>query len=164
MHGGLPSPDLFPIQGLSLDCVVPETADEHTSTPGAHKEPPDSGTEAIGPKTIRIGASEEVTSMQQYNLNMQGHKKLREWLRALIYCTQRPARADLDLILVPSCNASLDAFFHMLLNPSDPVLVEEYMYCAVCIYCYIAYWYFLISPSNSLALLSYINVCESLAI
>lgn len=62
---------------------------------------------------------------------MQGHGELRAWLRKLVYRTQKPAREDLDLMLVPSCNASLDAFLHMLVDRGEPVLVEEHMYPAV---------------------------------
>ena len=81
--------------------------------------------------TISIEAPEAISAMQQYNLTMKGHPELREWLIRLVYLTQKPARHDLEVMLAPSCNASLDAFLHMLVERGDPVLVEEHTYPAV---------------------------------
>lgn len=131
MHGGLPSPALFPISDMIINCVDPETAAQAAvglSAPATHSE---GDNVAPGRMAIAIQDESSVTAMQQYNLHMQGHGDLRAWLRKLLYRTQKPARDDLDLMLVPSCNASLDAFLHMLLDPGDSLLVEEHMYCAV---------------------------------
>ena len=131
MHGGLPSPALFPLSAISLTCADPDTAAQAATHPATHSSHLDRTHVASGSMTVSIEDPAAITGMQQYNLNMRGHPELRAWLKNLVYRTQKPARDDLELMLVPSCNASLDAFLHMLVERGESVLVEEHMYPAV---------------------------------
>jgi DNA-binding transcriptional MocR family regulator len=81
--------------------------------------------------SLMIDDPAAMTAMQQYNLEMAGHAKLRAWLRSLVYHIQKPARDDLDVILTAGCNITLDCLFRMLLDDGDSILVEESMFPAV---------------------------------
>lgn len=101
MHGGLPPPDAFPFTSFSFGVC--------------------DGT------TLTIDSQPEVACAQQYNLHAKGYPPLQAWAQQLVEELHRPP-CPTDTIITPGATCSLDALLRLLLNPGDPLLVEEYTY------------------------------------
>jgi hypothetical protein len=57
----------------------------------------------------------------------QGYPPLQAWAGELTHRLQRPA-APVDLLITPGATAALDAVTRLLLDPGDPLVVEEFTY------------------------------------
>ena len=100
LHGGLPPPESFPIQSISIKLYNGESID--------------------------IPAS---MGQQQYNVSAYGYEPLRTWCQNHTR-QHHQSRSDVhETMITDSTTHALDAITSLLLNPGDSILIEEYTYC-----------------------------------
>ncbi|KAF6254738.1 pyridoxal phosphate-dependent transferase [Scenedesmus sp. NREL 46B-D3] len=141
MHGGLPPSDSFPFSYFNAGISA------------AGHGPTDS--------ELQIAEPQLVAAAQQYNMNAQGYAPLVSWAHSMVADLHQPATLlqqpipstantatttsssgsssssgaaepiGMQVVITQGSSAALDCLFRMLLNPGDPVLLEEYTYAHV---------------------------------
>lgn len=79
--------------------------------------------------------------MHRCFLLLQGHAPLVSWARDMVTSLHQPATLrhppppaapiGMEIVITQGSSAALDSLCRMLLNPGDPVLLEEYTYAHV---------------------------------
>ncbi|KAK9863759.1 hypothetical protein WJX84_010441 [Apatococcus fuscideae] len=103
LHGGLPHPSIFPLEGITLNLK--------------------------GGATLRINDPQTVTAAQQYNMTMQGYDPLRQWVKAHTNAQHHPpASGKHDVLITNGSNHTLEVLLAMLVGPGGCLLCEEFTY------------------------------------
>ncbi|WIA37188.1 hypothetical protein OEZ86_014142 [Tetradesmus obliquus] len=139
MHGGLPPADSFPFSSFNAGISA------------AGHGPADTELQIVEPQLV--------SAAQQYNMNAEGYAPLVSWAYNMVASLHQPATLlpqpnpntstapttpssssscsseaepiGMQVVMTQGSSAALDCLFRMLLNPGDPVLLEEYTYAHV---------------------------------
>eukprot|EP00879_Flechtneria_rotunda_P000651 GHRR01000765.1.p1 GENE.GHRR01000765.1~~GHRR01000765.1.p1 ORF type:complete len:584 (+),score=193.54 GHRR01000765.1:499-2250(+) len=128
MHGGIPPADSFP-----FTFFIGGMCDLGGDANGPHAP--------YGAETLAVTDPDLVTAAQQYNMHAQGHPPLVNWAKEMVTSLHDPATfaatngsqapIGMEIVITQGSSAALEALFRMLLEPGDPVLLEEYTYAHV---------------------------------
>jgi hypothetical protein len=77
--------------------------------------------------TASISSATDLALSQQYNLSPRGYGPLLQWCQALTQRLQAPLR-PVECLMTTGATHALDMAFSSLLNPGDPLLLEEFTY------------------------------------
>eukprot|EP00775_Hariotina_reticulata_P010800 gene10800-10956_t len=133
MHGGLPPADAFPFTAFSGRMCHDS---QGNTAPQA----------AASDLQLDIDDPVLITAAQQYNMNAKGYAPLVSWAHDMVSTLHKPATLQpppatsaatsnlggspvgMDVVITSGSSAALDSLVRMLLNPGDPILLEEYTY------------------------------------
>ncbi|KAK9864365.1 hypothetical protein WJX84_001908 [Apatococcus fuscideae] len=103
LHGGLPHPSIFPLEGITLHLK--------------------------GGASLTIDDPQTVTDAQQYNLTSQGYDPLREWVR--VHTNEQhhpPPSGQHDILITNGNNHTFEVLVANLVGAGGCMLCEEFTY------------------------------------
>jgi hypothetical protein len=136
MHGGLPPDDVFPLTAAEFTFQAPDagaTAAPRTAAAGDGDSGESSATADMGGTAVATAIDDpaELAVLQQYALDPSGFAPLRTWLSELTERMQRPARHDWGTVIANGAIHSAELVMRSLLDPGEPILVEEFTFSQV---------------------------------
>jgi DNA-binding transcriptional MocR family regulator len=133
MHGGLPPSAVFPFTAAHLTFTSHgiQNPAQTPSEPGSTTSCSTFTRNADGTTTASIDSPEAMATIQQYPINFDGYPPLRSWFHSLTATMQKPLRKDWHVLVANGAVHSLELVMRGLLEPGDPILVEEYTFSQV---------------------------------
>ncbi|GMG32637.1 unnamed protein product [Ambrosiozyma monospora] len=114
LFSGLPHPDCFPIKGLSIDYLTPDSQFKKQSTLSIKDPEGESG-------------NGNVYEALQY-MNSQGTSFFRKWCKQHIIDFHEPSYSNWDFVIEAGATQSTDAILRTFCDPGDFVLCDNFTY------------------------------------